>query len=226
MKEGGKKMKFSTKWDGISGGNFTIIPESEIGEIFLEDVVIPNTFRKSQGEKVLRRAFEASSLQEMDKKFDRFTREVKEIHSQWIKQTGAEDAREMTHVVLYRALYGWDNAFDDARLEDLQKKLKEQPEPDNGDEYLEKVYQMAKRILEKAFDFSGPDKLAEDKKSLEDTEGFLGCTDDLFPWQMYSVRNMALKLWHQEEDLKKSEGVHKFLIEITERFPRKNELIK
>lgn len=218
-------MEFSTRWDGESRCVFAVEPMSEIDRIFLDDVPIPIPCEETtQGKKVFQEVLETRSVREMDEQLSQFAEEVNEIYSRWIKQVPVEDAREVAHVILYRALYGWDNTFDDARLDVLLKKLKEQP--DKADKYLEKVHHMAKRILGKAFDFSDPNKLAEDEKSLENTEGFLGCTDDLLPWQIYSVRDMALKLWHREESLRKTGGVREFLVAVTKRFPRKDELVK
>jgi hypothetical protein len=63
-------------------------------------------------------------------------------------------------------------------------------------QWLEAVRSYAAEIQAEACDFSDTEQLKKDEKDLEETEDFLLHQSDLLPYQVYSVRDLALRLRH------------------------------
>ncbi len=100
--------------------------------------------------------------------------------------------RVLTHTTLYKMLYGCDNL--DSRLDFLEKASHDgSPEVFK---WLGEVHRHATEIQLEACDFGNTEQLRKDEESLEKTEDFLSCQSDLLPCQVYSVRDLALRLRH------------------------------
>jgi len=106
------------------------------------------------------------------------------------KENPEEYATVLARTTLYKKLYGCDILSN--KLNFLRKV--ENNSSDEIKKWLDRVYECAKSIQKKALDFGDLEKLSEDLKKLEETEKFLACQSDVLPCQIYSPRDLALKL--------------------------------
>ena len=103
-----------------------------------------------------------------------------------------EYGRALVHTNLYKKLYGCNTLSN--RVDFLEKAFQ-----DNSPEvkkWVDGVRWYAKKIQKEACDFSDKKKLSEDEKKLKETEDFLSHQSDVLPYQIYSVRDLALRILH------------------------------